>query len=338
MTTSGKKVTLGAMAKDIGEALEELLLTRPRAWVAGARERLRDLPKTNFELGSQFADEGKLFDAVFRFKVVLMLNRDYPHAWYNLGSCYFRMGKAKEAVEALREALRRDPTNIRARFMLASLAPESLSADQRPTRMPREMVEPFFAANAAQYDLREAAAGYQAGAVVYELVKPLASATPRVLDVGCGTGIVARPWRAAATEVVGVDFTPEMLAFADKATHAEKKLFDRLVEADIEALPDTLGQFDLALMVNVSQFVGEMTRLIPVMTQHLAPGGMLVMTLAPYAGSGGFGLAAATGQFGHQPAYVKALAGSSGLALIKETSLALYRDAAAQETLVFRKA
>jgi len=337
MEPSGKKVTLKAMFLDMSSALEEMLLTRPRAWLEDAKVRLRDLPKTNFDLGYRFSEQNKLYDAVFRFRIVLFLNPDYPNAWFNLGSCYFRMGKPKEATEPLREALKRDPSNTHAKFMLAAIAPELFPADQRPTQMPRDMVVPFFAGVAAQYDITEANVGYQAGGAIHELAKPLAAATPRVLDLGCGTGIAARPWRSAATEIVGVDFTSEMIALADKATHADKKLFDVLVEADIAALPETLGTYDLILAVNVTQFIGDLSGFMQSTAAHAASQAIIVVTLEPYDGRGGFGLNASSGRFGHSIAYVRDLAQRYGLMLEKDASLELYRGTP-QPVLIFRKA
>lgn len=324
------------MLGDLRGAAEELILRRPRAMFEQTRARAQNLPKTNFDLGVRFAGEGKWFDAVFRFRATLMLDKEYPHAWYNLGSCYFQMGRQKEAAEALAEALRRDPTNLHAKFMLASVSPEMIPADQRPTTMPKEMVVPFFSEVAAQYDIAEAAAGYQAGAVVHSLVRPLvAHPTPEVLDLGCGTGIAARPWRAEATRITGVDVTPAMIAFADKATQGEKKLFDQLIEADVVSLPPGL-RADLVLLVNVAQYVGELQLLMGQVAQVLNPQGVFVLTLEPYAGKNGFGLTAETGRFGHHPAYVKEAAQAVGFALAQEASLELY-PGQPQQTLLFKR-
>lgn len=337
MEPSGKKVTLTAMFGDMRVALEQALLRRPRAWLADARVRMENLPKTNFDLGVRFAGEGKLFDAVFRFRIVLLLDKNYPNTWYNLGSCYFRMGRLKEAADTLGEAYRRDPANLQAKFMLASVAPEMIASNERPTTMPQEMVVPFFSAVAAEYDVTEAASGYQAGAVVHDLVKPLLSlASPEVLDLGCGTGIASRPWRAEASRITGVDITPAMITVADAATQGDRKLFDRLVEADLASLPDDL-RADLVLAINLAQFVGDIRPLMRSVAQVLNPQGVMVLTLEPYAGKNGFGLTAETGRFGHNPSYVKEAAQAAGLLLAKEETLALYPNQP-QQTLVFRKA
>ncbi|WP_131735835.1 class I SAM-dependent methyltransferase [Actinomadura roseirufa] len=50
-----------------------------------------------------------------------------------------------------------------------------------------------------------------------ELMERIAAAGPRVLDVGCGTGIVARRLRAAGCAVLGVDPDARMAAWAERS-------------------------------------------------------------------------------------------------------------------------
>jgi SAM-dependent methyltransferase len=103
----------------------------------------------------------------------------------------------------------------------------------------------------------------------------------KVLDVCCGTGVVALTARRAGASVTGVDLTPELLAVAkENASIAE---VDDIVwkEGDVEKLPFRDGEFDLVL----SQFghifgprpevaIGEMLRV-------LKSGGRIAFTTWP---------------------------------------------------------
>src|SRR5712691_9597006 len=65
----------------------------------------------------------------------------------------------------------------------------------------------------------------------------------KVLDVGCGTGVVALTARRAGAVVTGVDLTPELVAVAkENATVAG---FDGIAwkEGDVENLPFAAGEF-----------------------------------------------------------------------------------------------
>lgn len=331
-----KRVSFQAAANDAGGALRGLLIEQPKAFFRDARERMRDLPKSNYELACRFAEQGKWFDAVFRFRMTLFLKPEYPNAQYNLGGCYVRMGKMAEAKAALVKALKQTPGNADALFMLSSIDPNAVSANQRPTHMPMGMVTGFFTNNAEGYDLTEAANKYQAGKVMHDLAKPYVKvAAPTILDFGCGSGIAARPWRVAAAHIHGVDVTPAMAELAKAATHAEKKLYDEVTIADVRSLPAGLaaGTADVVLLVNVVQFVGDLAQVLTTAAAALAPSGLLLMTAEPTKLTSGYGLVGASARFGHSAPYVQEAARAAGLTLIKETPVELYVGVRAQAYL-----
>lgn len=339
MALPRKRVSIGDRLGEAQDALYDLVVEQPKAWLAQARERMRDLPKANFELGCNFAERGHWLDALFRFRVVVFLQPNYPQVWYNLGCCYFRTGRLPQAKQAFVKALAQKPGDTESLFMLAAIDPASVPVGQRPTRMPLSLVTGFFSSLAEGYDIAEARQQYQAGKVIHELLRPLVkNPAPVVVELACGSGIVARPWRAAAKEMVGVDVTPSMVALAKKATHAEKKLFDHVITADVAQLPETMTpqQADLVLLINAVQFVGDLGEVFKGATRLMKPGAVLAITVEPHSESAGFGLSRETGRFGHSAAYVKQAAAGAGLALVKETSVALYPELPVQ-AFVFSK-
>lgn len=322
-----KKLSFKDTATEATSALRDLLVDQPKAYVREARVRLKDLPKSNFELACRFAREGKWFDAVFRFRMTLMLSPNYPNAQYNLGGCYIRMGKVNEGKAALLKALQQSPNNPDILFMLASVDPAALTVSQQPTTMPMDMVTAFFTRVAEGYDQTEAANKYQAGKVMFDLIKPhVTSASPVIVDLGCGSGIVARPWRAMAAQIHGVDVTPAMADLARAATHEQKKLFDSVSVGDARTLPAEIaaGTADMALAVNMAQFVGELAAIMQTAASALKPGGVFAITTEPTKRANGFGLVTETSRFGHSPAYVKQVASEAGFTLLKESAVQLY--------------
>lgn len=322
-----KNVSFKDTAKDATSALRDLLVTQPKAYLREARERLKDLPKSNFDLACRFAREGKWFDAVFRFRMTLMLAPDYPNALYNLGGCYIRMGKITEGKAALLKALKQTPGNPDVLFMLASVDPAALTANQQPTTMPMAMVTAFFTRVAAGYDQSEAANKYQAGKVMFDLMKPhVTTAAPVMVDLGCGSGIAARPWRSMASRIHGVDVTPAMAELASAATHEQKKLFDTVSVGDARSLPSEIAasSADVVLAVNMAQFVGDLALLMQTAATALKASGIFAITAEPTKSASGFGLVTQTSRFGHSPAYVKQAASDAGFTLIKESAVELY--------------
>lgn len=101
----------------------------------------------------------------------------------------------------------------------------------------------------------------------------------RVLDVGCGTGIVAR--RAARRigddgSVVGIDLNKGMLDVA-RATSSERQPAIEWRQGDATDLHFAEGSFDVVFCQQVLQFVPEPKAALREMHRVLAPGGRLVM-------------------------------------------------------------
>jgi predicted TPR repeat methyltransferase len=323
---------------EVQGAVTELLIDRPRVWIGQARERMRDLPKTNFDLGCDFAEQGKWLDAMFRFRMTAYFDADYPQVWYNLGMCYFRLGRLKQAQDALQKAMAQNPGQIETLFLLTAINPSLLPPNHRPTHMPVAMVADVFTPIAASYDVEEARSQYQAGKLVYELMRPLVKvANPAVLDLACGTGIVSRPWREGAREIIGVDSTKAMIELAEKMTHGDKKLFDRVIEVDVAQLPANIaaGSIDLAMLINAAQFVGDLSGVMQGVSRVLQVNGLFVLTVEPHNAQAGFGVNA-SGRFGHSTTYVHQVARDAGLAFVRETTVAIYPGSAVQ-AFIFSK-
>ena len=324
---------------DAESAIHQVFYEQPKEWLIGARERMKDLPKTNYELGCKFAQMGKWHDAMFRFRIALYLQPDYPAALYNLGCCYYQIGQRDKARDALQKVLQKEPGNQDALVMLSAIDPQAVPANLRPQSMPRDLILKFFSSIAPDYNQAEAASQYRGGVAVADVVKPLLPpSNMTVVDLGCGTGIASIPYRATAQHITGVDMTPAMVAAAQAEMYQERKLFDRVVEADIANPGDAIsaGSADLVLLVNVAQFVGALNGVISAAAKMLKAGGFMAITVEPYSGTDGFGLVVDSGRFGHTPNYVQQQAAAQGLSFVKEARLALYPETQAQ-LMVFRK-
>ena len=99
----------------------------------------------------------------------------------------------------------------------------------------------------------------------------------RVLDLGTGTGSVARilAERFPNAEIVGVDLSPRMIDEARARTSAPNVRYD---VADAQRLPFASGEFDLVTLANMIPFFDELTRVV-------APGGHLIFSFSLGAGT-----------------------------------------------------
>lgn len=103
----------------------------------------------------------------------------------------------------------------------------------------------------------------------------------RVLDVACGTGIVARlaaQGVAPSGTVAGVDLNEEMLAVA-RARAAEAGLRIDWKQGDVAALPFADAAFDVVLCQQGLQFFPDKSGALREMRRVIAPGGMLALSV-----------------------------------------------------------
>ncbi len=102
----------------------------------------------------------------------------------------------------------------------------------------------------------------------------------RVLDVGCGTGVVTRlaaEQVGPGGKVAGLDVNPGMLAVAGSVTPPE--LGVEWHEAGAESMPLPDGAFDVVFCQMSLQFIPDRLRALREMQRVLTPGGRLVLSV-----------------------------------------------------------
>ncbi len=101
-----------------------------------------------------------------------------------------------------------------------------------------------------------------------------------VLDVACGTGVVAITAARMGAQVRAVDLTPELLARArDNAKVANLQI--AFQEGDAEALPFKDGEFDVVLSQFGHMFAPRPKVVIGEMLRVLKPGGRIAFSTWP---------------------------------------------------------
>jgi predicted TPR repeat methyltransferase len=133
-----------------------------------------------------------------------------------------------------------------------------------------------------------------------------------VLDLGCGTGLAALPFRPFSDWMVGVDLSPAMLAQARK-----KGLYDRLIESEAVAFlggeANIGAHYHLMLAADVFMYLDELGTALKAAARVLASPGRLAFTVETHDGEGV--ILRETLRYAHSAAHVRATLEAAGLKL-----------------------
>ena len=97
----------------------------------------------------------------------------------------------------------------------------------------------------------------------------------RLLDVGCGAGLLCEPLARAGAQVTGIDAAERSIAVARAHAAAAGLVLDYHCAEPAQALA-AAEQFDLLLCLEVVEHVQHMPAFVATIAAHLAPGGLLI--------------------------------------------------------------
>ena len=132
-----------------------------------------------------------------------------------------------------------------------------------------------------------------------------------ILDLGCGTGACGEFLSIGASELIGVDLSPDMLERA-----AAKGSYSSLYEDEIERFLQGCGrQFDLVVAAGVLIMFSHLDSVLAAIAARLRPGGKLALTL--YRAEQGEIEIRHNNHFGHSRGYLDRLFTDGGWQLLE---------------------
>jgi predicted TPR repeat methyltransferase len=255
--------------------------------------------------------EGDLDAAADLYAQVLERVPEWAPAWFALGHVREQLGDRTGAAEAFRAAAAQDPTaRLGAELRLAALG-----AAPPPPRASDAYVARLFDHYASRFEHHLVdTLGYRGPQLIRAAIDAIRPAAParfsQAIDIGCGTGLMARAFAPRVEHFTGVDLAPAMIAAAQRTG-----LYQRLVlgEAVGFLAGEPAGRADLVLAADVLIYVGELPPLMAALAHALAPGGLFAATLQSTA-NGPWSLGNDL-RYSHSQAYVEAASAASGLHL-----------------------
>lgn len=106
------------------------------------------------------------------------------------------------------------------------------------------------------------------------VMKHLHTKAPKILDLGCGTGLSSLPFFKNGFEVTGIDGSREMIERARKLPY--KKLLCQNLE---DSLPVKDKSFDAAVMVGVMDYLNDPTIILSEVKKKLVDNGLFGLTV-----------------------------------------------------------
>jgi len=253
---------------------------------------------------------GHMDEAMQRLLQATRADPGDARGWDWLGRAQLKKGdlaRARASFEQAHALNPRDPT-------IAHL--HAASTGVLPANVESEYIRGLFDDFADRFeDTLVGHLGYDAPLRMKEfLQRHAADSAARVLDLGCGTGLMAQQLDRPGRVVDGVDLSPRMLARA-----RAKRIYRELHEAEVtQFLLGATAQWDLILAADVLIYLHDLEELFAATLPRLVPGGCFAFTIEQSA-SGRTELHAVTARYRHAVDQVMAdLAGAGFVEVVQE--------------------
>ena len=240
---------------------------------------------------------------------------------YNRGLALEKSGDFAGAEIAYREALALDPADHGG----VSIRLAAMGRADAPARAPDAYVATLFDQNAAQFDdMLVEQLGYAVPMLVRERLEALAPGPyPRLLDLGCGTGLTGVSLNDWCPHITGVDLSAGML---DEAY--ERGVYDDLYVAEaVEFLEETDDPpWDMITATDVLPYIGRLGRFFAGARQRLVPGGLLVASCETEDGMDEDFKVGSKHRYAHSRRYIDQLIRETGLESLDFLSITVRYD------------
>lgn len=267
-----------------------------------------------FNLGVLSERRGELKRAEHYYQAICELDPYHADARHNWGVLCLKQNQREFALAHFLLAETCLPAAQRT-HLIAMLTGEQL------TRASSDYIEQLFEGYAAHYETHLIQVlQYQVPKMLYEWVQTISSQSSwRLLDLGCGTGLVADYFREQIEFAVGVDLSASMLEQA-----RAKKIYHQLHQLDIlEFISKTKNEFNLIAAADVLVYFGDLSELLSKLVSVMTVGGLFVFNLEKENSSEVSYRLSSTGRFTHALTYVESLIVDSPLSVLAKKELVL---------------
>lgn len=244
-----------------------------------AREKLKDLPGTNYHLGISHFYRGNLADAVMRFKMVLMMDKHVAAAHYYLSRCYLAKKNLPKAQKHLDQVVKLGEHFPLTGYMRQQLKNKGHVRKRLDPAVMRDHAEAyrFFEDDEHQLERLEEFAKETIEALAEHLPQ---KETLRVLDVIGQNGDFIRYLKRkkrSDMHVTAVNISEVVAGELGKKRLGTKPLYDRIVIANpLETFDHVKTRFDVMFIGDLLNCAEDPDACLENFAQYLNAGGVIV--------------------------------------------------------------
>ena len=283
-----------------------------------AMEIAPDDAEVHYNLALVYKELGSRDDAVTSLEIAVALRPGYGAAYGNLGVLYLEQDRVDEAKACYRQLIELDHNAVSARHILSALTGETTMV--APSSYIAELFDSFSGhfEERLLVDLEYRTPWELKGLLLADHDGPTRFA--RLLDLGCGTGLVGQVFQEISGFRVGVDLSPKMVEAA-----AAKGVYDELAVAEIVTfLEQHQEPFDLIVAADVLIYVGELDRIFAILAKRLTGNGRILFSTEQMAGQG-YRLCQ-SGRYAHSFSYIGAVASRHGFRVLNSQSANIRKE------------
>jgi len=205
-----------------------------------------DYAEAHNNLGMTLKELNRLEEAEASYKKAITLKPDLVEAHYNLGKVYKTIAKHSKAVECFEKTLELNSEDL----LGATLQLAILGKIKIPDKTPEKYMQEFYRKKYKNWgNFEKKKDNYRGHLLIENAFKKTHNTTKKIdiLDIGCGTGSLARILRPYARTLVGIDLSPDMLFKAEEIC-----LYDSLYKKDLsQYLGEVLNHYDMVVAAAV---------------------------------------------------------------------------------------
>jgi predicted TPR repeat methyltransferase len=270
-----------------------------------------------------FLEMSRLEDALAGFDAALAVDPRHAVSWNNQGNALTALGRHEDAISSYDKALAIQPAFPEANENRLN----AMFALRRLSRCPPGYIRTLFDDYSSYYDAAMVEAlGYRGHLHLRTLADrllPRASTRLRILDLGCGTGLVGEVFRdlARGGRLDGIDLSPRMIEAA-----RSRAIYDDLILGDLEVFLAEAGRdYDLILAADTMVYFGDLSPTLTGIFERLVPGGFYLFAVEAMGGEGWKQMP--VNRFRHSESYLRAASARAGLDVAAVMECSIRREA-----------